>query len=169
MRHQWINWNDANRGVQQTSGKIPTFFPGSRCCICSVCYGYIPSLCHVSQTLVWDMEAGRSFSSTNTWIVLCHLNVIIFLFHTLSHWMFSKWHIQTWATFMQLLMNGTEHTSVRDCLLWKSCQYSSTAACVLPLQILCIKCIYISSFKNVNGTFTVTFNNNVTVWYNACA
>jgi hypothetical protein len=144
-------------------------FPGSRWCICWVCFGYSASLCHVCQTHMCNMETGRHFSSTNTWIVLCHLNNIVFLFHTLSHWMFSKWHIQIWATFMQLLMNSTKHTSVWDCLLWKSCQYSSTAASVLALQILCTKCKYMCSFKNVNGTFTVTFSNNVIVWYNAHA
>jgi hypothetical protein len=66
-------------------------------------------------------------------------------------------------------------------LLWKSCQHTWTAAFALPLQTLYAKCIYIyiyiyiyvcvcvcvcvcSSFKNVNGMFTVICSNNVTIW-----
>jgi hypothetical protein len=130
-------------------------FPGSRCCICWVCFGYSPSLCHGCQTLICDMEAGRNLSINNVWIVLCHLNNIVFLYHTFITLNVQEMTIQIGATFMQLLMNSTKEISVWDCLLWKSRQYSSTAASVLLLQILCTKCICMcSSFKNVNGAFT---------------
>lgn len=85
MLRQWINWNDASRGVQQTSGKIPAFFPGSRCCICWVCSGYMFARhsyvtwrqAEISQVLtpglccaIWII----SFSSTTLYHIECSGN-----------------------------------------------------------------------------------------------